>query len=162
MGCLKCCWFPFQIAISILSFLGFCRLVCFRRCFPCSLLTPFVCGLLLSSAGAGWRLCRFFPGCCQAVVILLASLRISQGFKCLVHQMEGFFATTFVWMNLQCSPFKGQLDLIQCCILIHQQCVIQGRLRHHDMADVKNSWSTFILSDTIVSWTTIFRLRLKI
>jgi hypothetical protein len=44
--------------------------------------------------------------------------------------MEGLLAATFVWMNLQRSSFEGQLDLIQCGILVHQQNVVQGLLGH--------------------------------
>ena len=62
----------------------------------------------------------------ETVVILLASFWVSQGLKCLVDQMEGLLAATFVWMNLQRTLFERQLDLIQCGILIHQQRIIQG------------------------------------
>ena len=62
----------------------------------------------------------------ETVVINLASFWVSQGLKCLVDQMEGLLAATFVWMNLQRPLFERQLDLIQRGILIHQQRIIQG------------------------------------
>jgi hypothetical protein len=44
--------------------------------------------------------------------------------------MEGLLAATFVGMNLQRTLFESQLDLLQSGMLVHQQHIVQGRLRH--------------------------------
>ena len=58
-----------------------------------------------------------------------------KSFKCLVHQMNFFFATTFVRMNLQCSSFESQLYLFTTGILIHQH-IVQRLLGHQDFASL--------------------------
>ena len=62
----------------------------------------------------------------QRGVIPLAGLRVPQGLKCLVNQMERLLAATFVRMYLQGSFFEGKLNLIQGRILVHQQHLVQA------------------------------------
>ena len=98
----------------------------------------------LGSVSVCWK-----PSCSQTMIILLASCRISQSLKCLVHHMKFLLATTFVRMNLQCSSFEGHLYLIQSSILIHQQHVIEvadhGVMQTQTNIGINAAWDVWAL-----------------
>ena len=67
-----------------------------------------------------------------------------------VDQMEGLLAASLVRVNLQRALFERKSYLIQSCILVHQQHVVQGHFRHETWGSFCGSCKWFELAELAV------------